>query len=340
MTAWDDLNARARGLGTHLLGSQVLEGLAQAPDLTAVAAELERRGYVIDEAARGSAAGLELAARRAAAAKLRILSRWAGRRAETLAVIFEDEDRRSITALVRGAVQRAPADLRLSGLIPTTELPERALEELARQPTAPAVVALLAMWGHPLGKAALSAAAGAEPDLLSLETAITTAFIQRALRGARRAGRHGPLYRYVRQLVDIQNAYAAMVLSQEKGEPRVAEQWLPGGVGIPLPLFERAVATRDYTAAARLLATGFTGSRLAEAFTHPDSHPAGLERAVLGAVIAELGDLIRTDPLSIATVLSYALRLRAEALDVRWLIWGISLGAPSAALLEGLGTSA
>jgi vacuolar-type H+-ATPase subunit C/Vma6 len=339
MTAWDDLNARARGLGTHLLGSQVLEGLAQAPDLTAVAAELERRGYVIDESARGSAAGLELAARRAAAAKLRILSRWAEHRTETLVVIFEDEDRRSITALIRGAVQHAPAELRLSGLIPTNELPERALEELARQPSAPAVVALLAVWGHPLGKAAQSAAAGAEPDLLSLETAINVAFVQRALRGARRAGRRGVLYRYVRQLVDIQNAYAALVLSQEKGEPRAAEQWLPGGGGIPLPLFERAVATRDSAAAARLLATGFGTSRLARVFAHPDNHPAGLERAVLGAVIAELGDLTRTDPLSPATVLSYALRLRAEALDVRWLIWGISLGAPSAALLEGLGTA-
>jgi vacuolar-type H+-ATPase subunit C/Vma6 len=340
MTAWDDLNARARGLGTHLLGSQVLERLAQAPDLTGVAAELERRGYVIDEAARGSAAGLELAARRAAAARLRILSRWAGRRTETLAVIFEDEDRRSITALVRGAVQRAPAELRLSGLIPTTELPERALEELAGQPSAAAVVALLAVWGHPLGVAARSAAAGAEPDLLSLETAISAAFIRRALQGARRAGRGGVLFRYVRQLVDVQNAYAALVLSQEKGAPRVAEQWLPGGAGIPLPLFERAVATRDYAAAARLLAPGFAGTRLAGIFAHPDAHPAGLERAVLGAVIGELADVTRIDPLSPATVLSYALRLRAEALDVRWLIWGISLGAPPAALLDGLGSSA
>jgi vacuolar-type H+-ATPase subunit C/Vma6 len=60
---------------------------------------------------------------------------------------------------------------------------------------------------------------------------------------------------------------------------------------------------------------------------------------VLGAVIGELADVTRTDPLSPATVLCYALRLRAEVLDVRWLIWGISLGAPSAALLDGLGSS-
>jgi len=335
MTTWDDLNARARGLSTHLLGRRFLEGLARAPDLPAVAAELERRGYVLEESARASASALELSARRAAAARLRTLGRWAGRRTATLAVIFEDEDRRSVTALVRGAVQRAPAELRLSGLISTPELPERALEELAGQSSAAAVVALLAAWGHPLGRAAQPAAVGAEPDLLGLETAISRGFVQRALDGARRAGRRGVLYRYVRQLIDIQNAYAALVLSQDK-EPRAAEQWLPGGRGIPITLFESAVATREYAAAARLLAPAFAGSRLAGVFARPDAHPAGLEGAVLGAVIADLEELTRTDPLSPAPLLAYALRLRAEALDVRWLIWGISLGAPPGSLLEGL----
>ena len=110
MTIWDDLNARARGLATHLLGRPALEGMARAADLPTLAAELTRRGYPVEEGDRASAAGLELAARRALAARLRILIRWAGPRTETLAVVFEDEDRRSIAALVRGAVQHAPAD--------------------------------------------------------------------------------------------------------------------------------------------------------------------------------------------------------------------------------------
>jgi hypothetical protein len=41
----------------------------------------------------------------------------------------------------------------------------------------------------------------------------------------------------------------------------------------------------------------------------------------------------------VAPLLGYALRLRAEALDIRRLIWGISLGAPCETLLEGLVTA-
>ncbi len=338
MTAWDDLNARARGLGTHLLGRQRLEGLTGAPDLPALAAVLEQRGYVIEDSGRTSAVALELAARRVAAARLRTLMRWAGQRAATLAVIFEDEDRRSITALVRGAVEGAPAELRLSGLVPTPDLPERALEELAHQPTAAAVVALLTAWRHPLSQAVVPAAGGVHPDLLQLETDIDREFARRALDGARRAGRRGILIRYVRLLIDLHNAYAALALSRE-GDPRASEHWLAGGSGIPLSLFESAVAAREPSAAGRLLAVGFAGTRLNDVFTDLGGSPAGLEPAVLAALIAEFRQLARTDPLSPAPLLTYALRLRAEMLDVRWLVWGVSLGAPPAALLEGLATA-
>jgi vacuolar-type H+-ATPase subunit C/Vma6 len=338
MTTWDDLNARARGLGTHLLGRQTLEGLAAAPDLPSVAAELARRGYLIEDAARSSAVGLELAARRAVAARLRTLIRWAGRRTDTLAVIFEDEDRRSIIALVRGAVQRAPAELRLSGLVPTRELPERALEELAGQASPGAVATLLGAWRHPLAPALMPHAGRPEPDLLTIETSVNRAFARRALTAARRAGRRGVLARYVRRIIDIDNGYAALVLSQEK-EPRAADHWIPGGHGVTQALFESAVATRDIVAAGRRLATGFEGSRLARVFADPVATPGALERAVLAALIAELGGLTRTEPLSPAPLITYALRLRAEILDVRWLVWGVCLGAPPAVLAGGLVTA-
>jgi vacuolar-type H+-ATPase subunit C/Vma6 len=339
MTIWDDLNARARGLSTHLLGRPALEGMARAPDLFTLTAELTRRGYPVEESDRASAAGLELAARRALAARLRILIRWAGRRTETLAVVFEDEDRRSITALVRGAVQRAPAELRLSGLIPTPELPERALEELARQPSPGVLASLLTVWRHPLAPALLPDAARAQPDLLRIETALSRTFAERALAAARRDGRAGVLYRYVQLVIDIHNCYAALVLSGEKEDRDEEQHWLPGGRGIPLPLFQAAIKTRDPVAAGTRLTSGLKGTRLAPVFADIPGAPGGLERAVLAALIAAMRDVTRTAPLSVAPLLGYALRLRAEALDVRWLVWGISLGAPSETLVEGLVTA-
>jgi vacuolar-type H+-ATPase subunit C/Vma6 len=337
MTAWDDLNARARGLATHLLGRPTLESLAHIRDLPTVAAELARLGYQVDESGRRTVVDIELAGRRAAAHRLRTLLRWAGSRTETLAVLFEDEDRRSITALLRGAVQRAPADLRLSGLLPTPALPERALEELSRQPSAGAVAALLAAWRHPLVHALMPEAARPEPDLLRIEVALNRAFAERALRAARREGRGGVLTRYVQRVIDLENAFTALVLSEEK-DSRLAEYWLPGGRDLTSTLAERAVATGNAAAAGRVVASGFAGTGLETVFADPDASPAGLELAVLGALVAELKARARTDPLSPAFLLGYALRLRAEVLDLRRVVWGISLGAPVASLVKGLVT--
>jgi vacuolar-type H+-ATPase subunit C/Vma6 len=339
MTNWDDLNARARGLATHLLGRAALEHLAHAGDLPSIATTLAGRGYSIGETDRGSGASLELAVRRSIALKMRILARWAGPRTGILAVLFEDEDRRSITALLRGSAQHAAPELRVSGLIPTPELPERALGELARQPTPRAVCSLLAAWRHPLAPELLDPASRPEPDLLEIETALSRAFAKRALRAARRAGRRRLLVHHVQQVIDLENAFTALILSEDE-KPAVADHWLPGGRAITLDLAERAAASGDPATAADLLAAGFQGTRLGAVFAHPDQHPAGLELAVLGAQISELRARARLEPLSVAYLLAFALRLRAEALDVRRVIWGISLGAPAKTLVEGLVTAA
>ncbi|HSB53273.1 MAG TPA: V-type ATPase subunit, partial [Gemmatimonadales bacterium] len=204
MTVWDDLNARSRGLSRHLLGRSTLERLARAPDLGALADELRHLGYPLPAEGKPDGAAIELAARRRVARQLAILARWAGVRRPALAILFEDEDRRSIVALLRGAVQHAPPELRLSGLMPTSILPERALEELSRQPTPAAVASLLLAWDHPLSSALLPHTGDPEPDLLHLEILLHRAFAERAHAAAKREGRHGPLVHYVERLIDLE----------------------------------------------------------------------------------------------------------------------------------------
>ena len=171
---WEDLTARTRGLATHLLAPGQLDGLARAPDFDALSDAFRALGLLVPEGGTVTPEQLELSVRRAAAAKLRTLTRWAGARKALLAVVFEDEDRRSLRAMLRGAVHGASAEQRLGGLIPTPALPERALGELARQPTPGAVAALLAAWGSPYGPALLPDAAAVHPDLLALEPRATT----------------------------------------------------------------------------------------------------------------------------------------------------------------------
>ena len=332
---WEDLDARARGLATHLLGRAELQTLAQAPDRAALTDALRGHGYPLDEGA-PTAAALELALRRVAAVRLRVLARWSGVRAEALAVVFEDEDRRSLRALLRGAVQGVNADARLAGLIPTPTLPERVLRELAQRDKPAGIAALLTAWGNPYGSALLPAASAAQPDLFRLELIVGRTFAARALRAA---GRTGPLAAHVRETIDVENAFSALGLAVEGKDVTPKDAFLPGGQRVTIAAFEVAAAAADFEQAIRRLAEAFAGTALARAFEGRAGDPASLEAAVLRARVRAQMQAMRLEPLGPAPLLAYALRLRAEMEDLRRIIWGVALGAPRATLAGDLVTA-
>ena len=331
---WEDLDARARGLATHLLTRPELDAFAEAPDLAALAEALRRRDYPVEEGP-VTAAGLELALRRAAAARLRILARWAGPRTSALAVLFEDEDRRSVRALLRGAVQGAPAEARLAGLIPTPTLPERALHELAQRDKPAAIAALLTAWRNPYGSALLPLASAAQPDVFRLDVLLNRTFAVRASRAARNTG---VLAAYVRETIDVENAYTALVLAAEGKDVTPKDAFLSGGERLSMPKFEVAAAAGDVAGAMRGLAVSFAGAPLARAFERQMGDPANLEEAVLRVRVRELARATRTAPLGPAPLLAYVLRLRVETIDLRRIIWGVALAAPRAVLVRDLVT--
>jgi vacuolar-type H+-ATPase subunit C/Vma6 len=332
---WEDLDARARGLATHLLGRAELQALAQAPDRPALAEALRRRGFPVEEG-ETTVEALELALRRVAALRLRVLARWSGVRADALTVVFEDEDRRSLRALLRGAVQGAAAEARLAGLIPTPTLPERALRELAGRDRPAAIAALLTAWRNPYGSALLPAASATQPDLFQLELLLNRTFAARALRAARREGE--PLAAYVRETIDLENAFSALVLAAEGKDVTPKDAFLPGGERVSIGAFEVAAAAGDLATATRRLAASFAGTALARAFDGRAADPAQLEVTVLRIRVRELVHAMRVTPLGPAPVLAYALRLRAEMDDLRRIIWGVALAAPRAMLVGEMAT--
>jgi vacuolar-type H+-ATPase subunit C/Vma6 len=329
---WEDLDARARGLATHLLSRAELDALGRLPDVAALGDALRRHDYPVEER-EVSPATLELAVRRMAAARLRLMARWCGPRTGVLAVVFEDEDRRSLRALLRGAIQRVPAEARLAGLLPTPELPERALQELSHQPTPAALATLLTVWRNPYGAALAGAAAAAQPDPFTLEVLVNRTFATRAGRAAR--GR-GLLERYVRETIDVENAYAALALAGAEKDVKPKDAFLSGGARISIAEFETAAAAGESGAAAQRLAAAFQGTPLEPPFARWRDDPAVLERAVLRVRIRGLVRAMRTEPLGPAPVLAYLLRLRTEVIDLQGIIWGISLGAPHVALARDL----
>ncbi|MGE5141846.1 MAG: V-type ATPase subunit [Acidobacteriota bacterium] len=337
MSRWDDVNARARGLSTHLLSASELRLLSRTAGLAALANELGRRGFPVSAEAIPTPAEVELAVRRWAAAALGTLARWAGRRTPALAVIYEDEDRKSLRAIIRGAARGAATEARLSGLIPTPALPERALEELARQASVAAIATLLQVWHNPYGLALAPLARTAQPDSFAIDLVLDRTFAARALSAARPAG--AELLGFVRETVDVANATTAIVLSSAGKDLTPKEAFLPGGDRVSIVAFEEAAAAGGPVAAGGRLARTFAPGPLSSAFRDLAADPDALEDEVLRIRVRALALRVRLAPLGPAPALWFALRLRAQVIDLQRIAWGAALAAPPADIVAALVTA-
>lgn len=322
MTIWVDVVARARGLRTHRIRPARLTTLRAVADLRELGGELAREGFAVAEGEQRPEA-LELAVRRRAAAELRVLARWCGSRAALLPVIFEDEDRRSLRAILRGSLQRQSPESRLHGLVPTPTLPERALREAAAAATPGAVATLLTLWNHPFAAGLRAPASAVAPDPLALDLALDHAWAARAVSGASRGGPE--VSRFVGDAIDLMNA--ATVLARTGVAPaRGPEFYLAGGQRLTRTAFT-ALLARDRSTALQALADLFGGTPYGAALRR--TGPRGLEDALFAARLQVQHDAARRAPLSAAPALWYALELRWETETLSRVIWGLTLGAPA-----------
>ena len=323
-----DINTRARGLRTHLLPASDLERLARATSLLALQRELSGLGYVRSDAP-ATAMSLEKAVRRHAADQMRILDRWCmdDRRA-ALAVILEDEDRRSIQTILRGAQQGTATEVRMAGLIPTTSLPERALLTLAGQPTPTDVIRMLALWNHPLGVPLVAAAGGPHPSLFEIEVELQRAFARRASARAHQGG--SQLVEYVEQVIDVMNTWSALLHFVERDPSIVDMTFVDGGRWLTRDVFRTLMTLETVPQVEKRLAWELRRSALGSAFRGEIEDVARLERAMLRAQIDWQNRAVRLDPSGAAPIIGFAIELRAEVVNLRGIIWGVALRAPAA----------
>jgi vacuolar-type H+-ATPase subunit C/Vma6 len=324
--AWEDLDARAHGLASRLLGRAALEGLAAAGDAPALARALRQPDYLggaVPE--RASAADLDRATRRTAAARLRLLYHRAGPRVGTLVVIFEDEDRRSLRALLRGAVAGVASEQRLSGLAPTPALPERALGLLAGLSAPGQVAAALVAWGNPYGPVLLPEAVGPRPDPYRMERALSQTFFRRARDGARRGGH--VLVDHVATLIDVENVFAALSRADEGSTDADPDAFVEGGRYLTRDVLRAALAAGK--GAVELLRSALRRTPLA-AVPGGEGEGPGIEGRALRVLIRQAVRRAREAPLGPAPLLAYTLKLRAELMDLRSIIWGGALNVSPA----------
>ncbi len=323
-----DINARARGLRTRLLPESELERLAHSASLPSLQRELAALGSIPADTP-ATAASMDRSIRRHSARDMALLDRWCGddRRA-TLAVLFWDEDRRSVQAILRGAAQGTASEARMSGLIPTVTLPERALQALSSQPTPVDVVRLLVLWNHPFGGALIEPAKAPHPSLFDMEITLQRAFARMATAHARGGGPQ--LVEYVQQVIDLMNAWSALLHFVERDPSIVELTFVEGGAWLTRDVFLKLMAVESRAQLEARLVWELRKSPLGNALRGGIEELAALEGKALRAQIDWQNRAMRIDPGGAAPIIGFAVELRAEVLNLRNIVWGVALRAPAA----------
>ena len=199
---------------------------------------------------------------------------------------------------------------------------------LAAQPTITDVVRTLVVWNHPLGPPLVPAVTGAHPSLFAVEVELQRAFARRALSRAREGGHH--LVTYTQQVIDVMNAWSALLHFVERDAAIVDMAFIEGGRWLGRDAFQRLLQLNTRADVEKELARVFRGSPIAGAFASEVGGLSSLETQILRAQIAWQNRVALTDPGSAAPLLGFALELRAELLNLRRIIWGVALRAPPA----------
>jgi hypothetical protein len=289
--------ARARGRLAAVIAADAID---QARDLGELGAVLGSELAGADD--------VERIVRDRMTSDLAILQRWSAR----LAIVALDEDRRSLRALVRGLVARVPAERRLAGTTATPRLSPRILGQLARAETTRELA--IALGQHPF--ASVFADAATPIDLVELEAALARRYAELARTHDR------ALQIFVEQVIDAENAGAALLLAARGAELAADEIFVEGG-----RLLDRAAflaAAHDSADGARdRIARSFAGTPVARAVYA--ASPSALEDAALAWHVATQARLRRTAPLGLAPALYLVLRRRDEVRRIRRVVWRLAL---------------
>jgi vacuolar-type H+-ATPase subunit C/Vma6 len=323
---WEAIGARAGGLSAHLLPDEKLERLGRVPGIADLVRELEGTPYAPFLPARGGSTGaIELGVTRSLAHRVATLARWAARAGadRALSPLFLELDVANVRVVLRGVLGELTTEQRLSGAIPTPTLGRRPLEVLAGADSVGAVAASLVAWGHPLGPPLLSAVRRVRPDLFGLEAVLLRCWAGHASSVARSGG--PALVRFVADTIDAQNAIAALVLAGAHAEGPPEPLFVGGGARLGVQDFAAAAAAVDRPGAAERLARPLRGTPLAVALAETAGSPASVSSRVQDAHIERLARERRREPLTVAPVLLFVLRLRREARLVRGALWRVGL---------------
>ncbi len=255
-------------------------------------------------------------------------------RASTRWAAFDEEDRRSLRALVRGVFTGQSPELRQRGLLPTPALPLRALEQLARAGDISTITAALVAWRHPFGPVLADEARRPHPQLLQLEMGLARVFAARA-RAVADAG-DGPMALFVERtwIFEPRRRAGAGGERHRSRREHVLRRRRP------------LIAVDDSVFAAKCKSAIELAARLAARVEGTPLEPAldptrrGRADALLDAQVSEFQRAALRAPLSSAPVILFLLLQRRELRAVQRILWNLALGVPQPLVERATGGAA
>jgi V/A-type H+/Na+-transporting ATPase subunit C len=345
------LNARIGAMRGELLSRQAYEQILLLPDLPAMITYLRETPYgrsveSVDEAASDVKRAEEAFRRNFSETLVKLFSISTGDCREAIQIFLQYWETQNIKTVLRGKNVRLPASEILPSLIPTGLHDEPALEELCRQPNLRAVIELMVSWHDPYGRILLVALEGyREPrDLFLLETTLDRHYFESAFRKLKQIGPIGPLSSgedalsvFFGLLVDRTNLMTVLKVVEEQLTLTESDRYfLSGGRVYTLRDFVRLISSHDLQEALQLAAKPPFNAAIKNLQSSLDqpSFLSILERQLDRMILKRVHTMMRVDPLSVATVVSYLLEKIREITNLRLVFRGKLVNLPGSDLMQ------
>ena len=260
---YDYVNARIKGMKSHLLDPAVFETLIIKPDVESIIAELGNTDYK-DEITKASVqySGImciEVALRKNFTNAFRkIFNFLKGEEDEKyITILLGRWDIQNIKTILRGKNIHIPSAEILDCLIPAGELDDTTLIELVKQPDVKAVIDLLATWGISYAKPLTRNFKdfSEKRDLAILEYAIDRFYYENALTTVKEDSYNDRIVRdMIMTEIDVTNIKNVLRLIRDKIDVEEAQNYLiKGGITLDTSKLLTMVKTGTLDGAIKLL---------------------------------------------------------------------------------------
>lgn len=347
------LNTRLRAMRGQLLNRESYQRILTLPDIPALISYLLDSPYgrsieSVGEATSDVARVEEGLRRHLSEILTKLFTISAGECQDAIRLLLGYWEIQTLKTILRGKNVRLSAGEILPSLIPTGLYDEAALDEMCRQPDLRAVVDLLVTWRDPYGRALSQALKGyREPkDLFLLETALDHFYFEQACEKIKKTYRtrpgsktKDPLSVFLSLLVDRTNLMTALKVVEEKIVLVDSQRYfLPGGQIYSEEDFAGLLSAPNLQEVLKMAAKSFFKPILKAPGGPPGQMPAlsVVERQLDKALLQKMRALMRRDPLSTATLVSYLLDKLREITNLRMILRGRLVNLPEPELLQFL----